>query len=156
MITFQDYYQNVVRLSFTFQPFSQAPKHVWVICKFDGKWLLTIHKSRGIEFPGGKIEDGETPEEAAYREVMEETGGSIRTLKYLGQYEVSGKTETIIKNIYVADVDRLDNKESYFETEGPVLLAELPQDIQYNEQYSFVMKDRVLSESLKQIRKLSF
>ncbi|WP_017756188.1 RNA deprotection pyrophosphohydrolase [Calidifontibacillus oryziterrae] len=153
MITFQDYYQNTVRLSFAFQPFSQSPKHVWVICKYDGKWLLTIHKRRGIEFPGGKVEEGETPEQAAYREVMEETGASIRALKYVGQYEVSGKAETIIKNIYFADIEKIQKKESYFETDGPILLTELPENIQTNEKYSFMMKDKVLTESIKKIGK---
>ena len=34
------------------------------------QWLLTHHLRRGLEFPGGKVELGETPEEAAVREFM--------------------------------------------------------------------------------------
>ena len=74
MITFLDYYQNQVELSFDDHPFSDRPLHVWVIAVYEGKWLLTHHKQRGYEFPGGKVEPGETAEEAARREVMEETG----------------------------------------------------------------------------------
>ncbi|WP_102345209.1 RNA deprotection pyrophosphohydrolase [Bacillus sp. Marseille-P3661] len=155
MITFRDYYDNAVQLSFENQPFSEHPKHVWVICTFNGKWLLTIHKNRGIEFPGGKVEKGETPEEAAHREVMEETGASISNMFYIGQYRVDGKADTIIKNIYYAEIDKLYTRKDYFETEGPVILEELPENIKLNSEFSFMMKDQVLTESLKQIKRLS-
>lgn len=156
MMKFKDYYGNEVQLSFDHLPFSTKPKHVWVICRYKGKWLLTIHKKRGIEFPGGKVEAGESPEEAAHREVMEETGGSIRSLKYIGQYEVKAKIEAIIKNIYFAEIDQLHERETFFETNGPILLEELPSNIMFNGKFSFIMKDKVLQESLKQIEKLSF
>lgn len=156
MIRFKDYYDNIVQLSFDYLPYSKTPKHVWVICTYRGKWLLTKHKNRGIEFPGGKVEEGERPEEAAHREVMEETGGEVSNLKYVGQYKVRGKAGTIIKNIYFAQIDTLHNRDSYFETEGPILLDTLPANFVGNGEFSFMMKDQVLPESLKQIEKLSF
>lgn len=156
MMNFNDYYGNVVQLSFEYLPFSIAPKHVWVICKYKDKWLLTIHKKRGFEFPGGKVEPGESPEEAARREVMEETGASISSLHYLGQYKVKAKLDLIIKNIYFAKIEQLHDRETFFETEGPILFEELPSNIRLNEKFSFIMKDKVLQESLKQIEKLSF
>ena len=61
---FEDYYHNEVAFSFADHPFSEQPKHVWVICKFHKQWLLTRHPRRGWEFPGGKVEEGETAEEA--------------------------------------------------------------------------------------------
>ena len=39
------------------------------------------------EFPGGKLEDGETPERAVVREFREETGRRIRVLRRLGIVE---------------------------------------------------------------------
>lgn len=155
MITFTDYYGNKVQLSFEYLPFSKTPKHVWVICKYNDKWLLTSHKKRGLEFPGGKVEAGETAEEAAYREVMEETGGAISSLTYIGQYKVKSKSEIIIKNIYFAQIEQLLTRDTFLETNGPSLLASIPENIVLNEKFSFIMKDNVLQESLKQIEKLS-
>lgn len=149
---FHDYYGNEVKLSFTKYPFSSSPKHVWVICRYDGKWLLTKHLSRGIEFPGGKVEDGETPEEAAHREVMEETGATIKELHYVAQYYVEGKGGSIIKNVYFAKIEQLIRQQSYFETEGPILLEKLPKQIRRDQRFSFMMKDEVLVNTIAYIK----
>lgn len=151
MIVFQDMYANEVNLSFTNNPFSPNPKHVWVICRYKGQWLLTNHSERGLEFPGGKIEKDETPEQAAIREVMEETGGIVTDLNYIGQYKVIGKGKTIIKNIYFAEVSKLVEKDDYYETKGPVVLNDLPKNVSTNSKYSFIMKDDVLVHSINYI-----
>ncbi|GGA76413.1 RNA deprotection pyrophosphohydrolase [Ornithinibacillus halotolerans] len=151
MFTFLDYYNNEVRLSFDDHPFSQEPKHVWVICRYQHKWLLTKHKDRGLEFPGGKVELGESPEEAAFREVMEETGGVIKQICYVGQYHVAGKGGEVVKNVYFADVEKLTQQETYYETEGPVLLDKIPKNIKYNRRFSFIMKDDVLTHCIKKL-----
>ncbi|WP_214846937.1 RNA deprotection pyrophosphohydrolase [Exiguobacterium sp. s193] len=149
MIRFLDYYQNQVELSFDDHPFSTKPLHVWVIAVYEGKWLLTHHKQRGYEFPGGKVEPGETAEEAARREVMEETGGRIASLAYIGQYRVEGRGDTIIKNIYFAEIESLVPHLAVDETDGAFLLEDLPQRLEMNRKYSFMMKDRVLPETLR-------
>lgn len=156
MITFQDYYQNQVRLSFEDHPFSDDPKHVWVICRYQGQWLLTQHKERGIEFPGGKVEEGESAKEAAVREVDEETGGQIESIYYIGQYFVDGKGGEVIKNIYFANIKELTKHPHFFETRGPVLLEKLPSAIHGKDEYSFMMKDHVLVKSLEFIQKQDY
>ncbi|MDC3418275.1 RNA deprotection pyrophosphohydrolase [Aquibacillus salsiterrae] len=153
MKIFKDYYNNEVKLSFEDHPFTNDPKHVWVICVHKGKWLLTKHRDRGIEFPGGKVEKRESPEEAARREVMEETGGCVSQLTYIGQYYVHGKGGNIAKNVYYATVSTLTKQSNYYETEGPVLLNKLPENIETDQDFSFMMKDNVLPLSLEQIEK---
>ncbi|MTT32558.1 nucleoside triphosphatase YtkD [Terrilactibacillus sp. BCM23-1] len=153
-ITFDDYYQNRVTLSFEDHPFSSEPKHVWVICKFHTQWLLTQHPRRGLEFPGGKVEDGETPEMAAIREVDEETGAKVSDIHYIGQYKVEGKNGTIVKNVYYATISDIRLKMDYLETEGPYFIQNIPQHIKKLNHYSFMMRDDVLTYCLKRIKKL--
>ncbi|MED3648037.1 nucleoside triphosphatase YtkD [Halalkalibacterium halodurans] len=153
MDVFNDYYGYPVRLAFDSTPFSINPRHVWVICHMDGQWLLTNHKKRGLEFPGGKVEHGETPEAAAIREVKEETGATVRSLTFLGQYEVTLPSERIVKNIYAADVQVLSNRNSYYETNGPVKIAELPEAIEKDPSFSFIMKDLVLRKTLDYLKR---
>lgn len=51
------------------------PKFVVVCARRDGKWVLSRHKSRNTWEPqGGHIEEGETPIQAAARELFEESG----------------------------------------------------------------------------------
>lgn len=153
MIVFQDDYGYDVRLSFSDHPFSRHPKHVLVICRYNGRWLLTNHAVRGWEFPGGKVEEGETAEQAAIREVREETGGIVQKIMYIGQYEVKRPNETIVKNIYFAHVESLEQRESYFETNGPVLIEHMSDDIAKDERFSFIMKDGVWSYTKRQLER---
>ncbi|QOY38607.1 RNA deprotection pyrophosphohydrolase [Anaerobacillus isosaccharinicus] len=153
MFSFIDFYKNTVEFSFNHHHFSNNPKHVWVICKWKEDWLLTRHMDRGIEFPGGKVEAGETPEKAAVREVYEETGGIVDTLTYIGQYRVTAKQEVVIKNVYFAEIKGLDKKDHYYETAGPTLLRLLPRDIKGDKQFSFIMKDEVLQYSMEWVEK---
>lgn len=154
MKIFTDYYNNKVKLSFDDHPFSKRPKHVWIICRYKNYWLLTKHKDRGIEFPGGKVEPGEEAEEAAIREVKEETGATVGDLYYVGQYYVAGKGKEIIKNVYFATIEEVAEQETYYETEGPVFLKKLPDRLRQNPQYSFMMKDEVLPTALNRINEM--
>lgn len=154
MHVFHDYYNNKVMLSFELHPFSKMPKHVLVICRYQGKWLLTKHKTRGLEFPGGKVEENETAEQAGIREVKEETGATVKTIHYIGQYHVEGKGDQVDKNIYFAEINELVEQPTYYETEGPVLLKELPKNLGRQRAFSFIMKDDIVEHCLKRINQL--
>lgn len=153
MYRFIDYYHNEVQLSFENHPFLANPKHVWVVCRHKDKWLLTNHSDRGYEFPGGKVEGDETAKEAAIREVMEETGGTVETIEYIGQYKVIGKGKTIVKNIYYALISELTVQNGYYETLGPVLMDNIPRNVKRDKRYSFIMKDDVLLKSLEEVKR---
>jgi 8-oxo-dGTP diphosphatase len=67
------------------------------------------------QFPAGAIEPGETPEEAAVRETLEETGLEVKAIRLLGQ-RVHPKTgremsytaaEVVAGEAHVADEDEL-------------------------------------------------
>lgn len=151
METFTDANGGTVRLSFKCHSFNRQPGHVLVICKKGGSWLLTRHSERGLEFPGGKVELGETIEEAAHREVMEETGARIKELQFIGEYEVTGSDNTFVKAIFFAVIDHLEDKQYYYETAGPVLIAGDILEQRWEPQYSFIMKDEVINKSIQKI-----
>jgi 8-oxo-dGTP diphosphatase len=66
------------------------------IIQKDGKVLLVQqrkHQAYGLwSFPGGHVETGETPEQAAYREVQEELGVTLTNIKLFQKNTI--KTET--------------------------------------------------------------
>ena len=66
---------------------------------FNGLW----------EFPGGKIEEGESPLEAVVREVEEEVGIDISCeilIKFFGYYKVEYKDKNILLHVFLIDGNR--------------------------------------------------
>lgn len=67
-----------------------TPNSVMVLAVLDGK-IVTVKQCRNsiyqtVELPGGKIEQGESPEEASKRELLEETGLACGKLIHLGVF----------------------------------------------------------------------
>lgn len=93
------------------------PKHVLVFVQYEGQWLCTIHKQRGVEIPGGKLEQGETLEQAVLREVYEETGVVVENPRWFAEYVVYDKMP-FCKAVFVANFVSQDNIAFNFETSG--------------------------------------
>ncbi len=83
---------------------------------------------------------------------MEETGAVVKELKYVAQYFVDGKRDKIIKKVYFATIDRLEGQPTYYETLGPQLLDELPNQIKQNTMFCLMMKDEVLQHCMAYIK----
>lgn len=67
-----------------------------IICLRDNQILLQREYSYAVgeyllQFPGGKIEENETPEEAAVRELKEESGFAFSRCEHLGWYYNSNR-----------------------------------------------------------------
>ena len=50
----------------------------------DGGIVIAVNQRRGLEIAGGHIEDGETAEQAAFREAFEETGTTVSNVVPIG------------------------------------------------------------------------
>lgn len=152
MCKFTDMNGNEVILTFERNAFSIVARHVFVICRYNDAWLLTKHAKRGLEFPGGKLEGNETIEDAAVREVYEETGGVVKSLTFLGEYLVNDKDRSpFVKAIMYAEIEKVQNKEDYMETKGPALIYGDILMERTKPTYSFNMKDEVLPLALNKI-----
>jgi len=82
-----------------------------------------------LDIPGGKIEEGETPEEASIREVYEETGMTENKLISVG--------DTIIEY-----PDRIFNFKVYLATE----FSGIPQEQEENESFFITLDDLAKEE----------
>lgn len=132
-------------------------KYVVIAALYKEKIVLCKHKNRNtLEMPGGHIEPGETPTDAAIRELYEETGiTELNRIKAVEPY-YANSTEDETKGAYgmlfIADVKELPNKMPDFEMESisPVDIApykerfeyinpELPTNLTYFEIYSVIL-----------------
>lgn len=115
---------------------TEKPPLSMAVVVSEGKLLMIRRREREGDLlwalPGGAIEAGETPEEAAVRETVEETGLVVAAMKVLGE-RVHPKThrtmsytacEVLQGEAKVADADELD-------AVAWVTLGEIPQYVPY-------------------------
>lgn len=83
-------------------------RYVVTLCEWQDQLLLSRHKARDTwETQGGHVEPGETPEQAARREVWEECGAADFALTPLCDYRAGPAGNVSHGRVYVAHIRRL-------------------------------------------------
>ncbi len=89
--------------------YASTPGSVFIVPKLDVDTYILIKQFRvlnnkeSIEFPGGGIKKGTTPEESALDELREETGYTCKKLDLLGRHNPCNGLVDEICNVYIAN-----------------------------------------------------
>lgn len=85
-------------------------KFVVLQARFKNQWIFVRHKDRETwEIPGGHIEreQNETPDQAARRELIEETGAEDFQIEAICEYSVSKDGVTSYGRLYYCNIESL-------------------------------------------------
>ncbi|MNP33971.1 putative 8-oxo-dGTP diphosphatase YtkD [compost metagenome] len=107
-------------------------EYVVIMVKHGEEWILVRHQNRSTwEFAGGHIEVGETPEQAAARELYEETGAEQFSIVPIAVYTVIiDDAPGSFGKLYFANVERFAELPPYemAEIKG---YTEIPTELTY-------------------------
>ncbi|MFH0756948.1 MAG: NUDIX domain-containing protein [Bacteroidota bacterium] len=115
--------------------------YVVIGARQEGLWIFVRHRQRMTwEMPAGHIEAGETPGQAAVRELYEETGTVRSDLEHLCDYEVTTGHKTGYGRLYRAEVFE---REEFLEHEtGEIQMCEdLPGNLTYPEVQTLLFEE---------------
>lgn len=105
-----------------------------VSAKFENKWIFVRHQNRSTwEIPGGHIENGETPFDAAGRELNEETGAIKFNLDCVATYSVTIDGVTGWGRLYLAEVFKIGTIPDVSEIAELILGDFLPENLTHPE-----------------------
>ena len=102
-------------------------KYSVIAAQYRGKWIFCRHKARTTwEIPGGHIEPGETSDQAAFRELWEETGAVKADIIPVSIYAFNDYGV-----LYFAEVTELGPIPDHSEIEEIELFDQLPDNLTY-------------------------
>lgn len=112
-----------------------------IVARYNDKWAFVRHHQRHtFEIPGGHIEEDETPDEAARRELMEETGAIKFSIECISTYSVTQESDTRFGKLYFADIYKIGPIPDVSEIEEITFLNHLPNPVTYPEIQPFLFK----------------
>jgi 8-oxo-dGTP diphosphatase len=103
-----------------------------IAAKVDKNWLFVRHNKRDTwEIPGGHIEADESADEAAERELMEETGAIEFRLQCVATYAVIKNGNKGYGRLYLADILKLGPIPDTSEIAEVKMMGSLPGNLTY-------------------------
>jgi len=104
-----------------------------IVSRYRNRWIWVRHRQRTTwELPAGHLESGESPMEAARRELFEETGALRFTIEPMSAYEGTYRGQQVFGMIYLANVSELGILPDY--EIGEIRLFEsIPESLTYPE-----------------------
>lgn len=110
----------------------EALAYAVIAARYRDQWVFCRHKARDTwEIPGGHRESGESIEDAALRELQEETGAVRSDLHYIGTYGVTKNGETDYGALFLAQISELGDLRDDVEIGEVRLFDHLPDNLTY-------------------------